>query len=224
VSPFFLLPARDDDPGMPARSSSTAWKPDRLDVESAAGDEPGDRGVRVPHLACAQFVAAPDGRWYLRHELEQATRAVGIVAEPLWAFDRLVDVGDQALAPASDLVPEEWQASKGSDADRAFADDAMLLVLSPHRRLLDHEPHLGSVDLQRRVVEVAAFSTSEPRRDSFEHLSVQPNGVAACAERQPVQVDAGGRRRGRHQRRLFSASKKLTMRCATNSGSSTLMM
>ena len=85
---------------------------------------------------------------------------------------------------------EEREARQRSGADRAFADDAPLLVLSPYRRLLDHEPRLGNVDLQCRVVEVAAPSPVEPCREPLEHASVPPNGVAAGAERQPVQVDA----------------------------------
>jgi len=60
----------------------------------------------------------------------------------------------------------------------------------PHRRLLDHEPRLGNVDLQRRVVEVAAITIVEPCRKRLEDASVPPNGVAAGAEWQPVQVDA----------------------------------
>ena len=41
------------------------------------------------------------------------------------------------------------------------------------------------------MVEVAAISTAEPRRDRFEDLPVQPHGVTAGAERKPVQVDPG---------------------------------
>ena len=178
---------------MPARRPSIARKRDRLDVDSAAGEKPGDRRVGIPHLACVQVVAAPDGRRDLGHELEQPPRAVGTVAEALGALDRLVDVGDHALAPASDLVAEEREARQSPGADRAFADDPALLVLSPHWRLLDYEPRLGDVDLQCRVVEVAALSPIEPCRNPLEDPSVPANGVAAGAEWQPVQVDAGGR-------------------------------
>ena len=95
---------------MPARqpgSSSTDRKRDRLDVEPAAREEPRDRRVRVPHLARAQLVAAPDRRRHLRHELEQPTRAIGIVAQPARALDRLLDVRNDPVPPAPDLVAEE---------------------------------------------------------------------------------------------------------------------
>ena len=204
-SRFGPLAPRDDDPGLPARRPSPARKRDRLDVESAAGDEPGDGRVRVPHLAGVQLVAAPDGRRYLRHELEQAPGALRIVAEALGALDRFVEIGDQPLAPAADLVAEEREACQRLWADRTFGDDATILALSPHGCLLDHEPRLGDVDLQRRVVEGAGRAPVEACREPLEDASVPANGVAAGAERQPVQVDAGGGRRGRrsHQRAAF---------------------
>src|SRR6185295_11697581 len=48
-----------------------AWEGDRLDVDSAAGEEPGDHGVRVPHLAETELVATPDGQRDARHQGEQ---------------------------------------------------------------------------------------------------------------------------------------------------------
>ena len=73
--------ARDRDARVPARRPSARRRVDRPGVEPAADDQPGDQGVRVPHLARAQLVAAPDGRRHLRHQPEQTPCAVEVVAE-----------------------------------------------------------------------------------------------------------------------------------------------
>ena len=65
------VPARDHDPGMPARSAPAARRRDRLDVEAAPGEQPGRHRVGVPHLARAELVAAPDRSRHGRHEVEK---------------------------------------------------------------------------------------------------------------------------------------------------------
>jgi hypothetical protein len=115
---------------------------------------------------------------------------VRLLAQTSRAFNGLGDVGNDALAPAADLVAEEPEAPEGTCADGTLGDDAVLRSLTPRRRLLDHEPALRQVDLQGRVVEIAAIAVLESGREPFEDLPVQPNGVAARAERQPVELDA----------------------------------
>jgi hypothetical protein len=109
---------------MPARSATAGRWIDRVDVEAGAGDEPGDQGVRVPHLACPELVAAPDRRRDLRHQLEDALRESRVVRQPPWALDRLVDVWNHAVTPAPDLVSKDAQRTGPAAADRRFRDDA----------------------------------------------------------------------------------------------------
>jgi len=49
-----------------------------------------------------------------RKRVEDALRAKWIVCQPLWAVDRLVDVRDHAITPASDLVPQHRAAIASS--------------------------------------------------------------------------------------------------------------
>src|SRR5688572_24534624 len=150
-----LLAVCDHDAGAPTGGSPTCGKRDRFDVDPAAREEPRDGRVRVPHLARAELVAAPDGRRHLWHELEQATRTLAIGAQTARALDRLCEVRDASVAPAAYLVAEEAEASGRASRDRALGDDSPLQALAPRRRLLDHEPSLGRVHLQRRMEEVA---------------------------------------------------------------------
>ena len=158
------LPSGDDDAGVPARRPSAARQPDRLDVEAAARDQPRDQRVRVPHLARAELVASPDGRRHLRHELEEPPCAVGIVAQAARALDRLGDVRDDTVAPASDLVAEDPEAGlldalpTGPSGDDAHARQGR----PADRRLLDHVPGLRHAHLERGVVEVAAIPPVSP--------------------------------------------------------------
>lgn len=187
-----VLTACDDNSGVPIWSSSTQWRRKRFDVESAADEEPGDRRVRVPHLACVLFVTPPDGCGYVGDELEQAPCAGRIGAETLRARDRLIDVGDHAVAPAADLVSEEREVAERPCANRTFSDDSTLLSLSPHRCLLDHEPGFRHVHLKRGVIKVAGGPVFEQCCAPFEDLSVQAHRATTRAERQPVQIDACG--------------------------------
>jgi hypothetical protein len=117
----------------------------------------------------------------LRHE-----RVVGYTAR---AFDRLVDVFNDAVAPASDLVSEGSQRPDPATADRAFADDAPLPATPIRdRSLLDHKPTVRRVDDERRVVKVATPASVKCRDDSFIDATVQSDRVAARSERQPVQI------------------------------------
>jgi hypothetical protein len=92
---------------------------------------------------------------------------------------------------AADLVAEEPEAHQRACAYGTLGDDAALRSLAPRRRLLDHEAALRQVHLQGRVVEIAAIAALESCREPFEDLPVQANGMAAGAERKPVEVDAG---------------------------------
>ena len=80
---------------------------DGVGVVAAAGQEPGDQGVGVPHLARVQLVAAPRGGRKGGSEVEQPPSPVDIGAHVLGAGDRFGDVGDDAVAPAADLVAEK---------------------------------------------------------------------------------------------------------------------
>ena len=106
------------------------------------------------------------------------------------ALDRLRDVGDDAVAPAADLVAEEAEAPGCSCADRTLGDDAPLATLAPSRRLLDHEPPFRHLHFEGRVVELRAVPVLQPRRDRLEDKAIQTNGVTARAERQPIPVDS----------------------------------
>ena len=114
-----------------------------------------------------------------------------LLAQPSRAFDGLGNVGNDALAPAANLVAKEPEAPEGTYADGTLGGDAALRSFAPRWRLLHHESALRQVHLQRRVIEVAAIPVLEQCRERFEDLPVQPYGLAPGAERQPVEVDAG---------------------------------
>jgi hypothetical protein len=78
-----------------------------------------------------------------------------IVGQPLRTVDRLVDVRNNAAAPAVDLVAKDPEPPGPPGPDRAFCDDAALgAVAVPDRSHLDHEPPLRHAHLEARVVEV----------------------------------------------------------------------
>lgn len=90
-----------------------------------------------------------------------------------------------------DLVTEQAEPPEQPYPDGAFGDYAAARAFAPGGRLLDDESRLGYVYLERRVVEVAAIPMLESRREPLEDTPVVTDGVAARAERKPVQIDCG---------------------------------
>jgi hypothetical protein len=131
------LAARNCEPGVPAGCATAGWRPDRVRVEAAAADQPGDEGIRVPHLAGVQFVAFPYGPRHRRSERKQLTCSLRVVGQAAWTFHRLGNVRDDAVAPEAELVAEDPQPTRPGATDRAFADDAALRAVagSDRRRL-----------------------------------------------------------------------------------------
>src|SRR5687767_2135053 len=69
-----LLAARHNETSTPTRSAPADRRMHRLAAEAAAGNQPGDHRVRVPHLACEELVASPDRRGHMRHQFKKAPR------------------------------------------------------------------------------------------------------------------------------------------------------
>ena len=86
---------------------------------------------------------------------------LGVVAQSDRARDGLVDIGDDAVPPAPDLVAEEPEAAQAASADRAARDHPALRAVSRRRRLLDDEAAARHVYLERRVVEVATLAAGQ---------------------------------------------------------------
>src|SRR4051794_29098796 len=180
---------RDHDAGVPARRPSPGGRLRRLGVDPAASEGPCDHGVRVPHLARAELVAAPHRCRNLRDDAKYAASALLVLAESPWTVDGLGDVRYVAARPEPDLVAEDPTAARPPGADGAFGDDAALLAAPVvHRGLLDHERRLPELDLERGVVEVARRPALQPRRQPLVEAAVDPDEVPARSERQPVQV------------------------------------
>jgi hypothetical protein len=115
---------------------------------------------------------------------EKLTGLIRVVGQAAWALHGLGDVGDDAVAPAAQLVAEDPQSSRPAAADSAFADDATVgAVAVADRRRLDHEPTLRHAHLKRRVVEIASGPPRQPRRNRLVDLSVQPYRVTARTQR-----------------------------------------
>ena len=123
------------------------------------------------------------------HEVEEALRQERVAGELPRAVDRLVEVRDHAVAPATHLVAEDPKPSRPAAADRTFDDDATLRGAAKRdRRHLDHEPALRDPHLERRVVEIAGRPPSEPCCHALVHAPVQPDRASTCAERKPVEM------------------------------------
>ena len=182
--------ARDDQARIPPRGSTVLRRCERSRREPGALEEPGDHGVRVPHLARPQLVPPPDRRRDSRNELDEPTRELLVVTHALWAVDRFGDVRNDTVAPTSHLVAEQPKTPSPPSSHGAFRDDAALTVPSTRRPLLDHEAPLGQAHDKSGVVEVVPLPSLSQRDDGLEETTVESNRVTACTEWQPVEIDA----------------------------------
>src|SRR6185436_9021664 len=78
----------DLDPRIPAGGTTPGWKRNARGVEPGAHEQPGDQGVRVPHLSRSELVSAPHGRGDAWHKIEQPPRYPRLGAECPRATDR----------------------------------------------------------------------------------------------------------------------------------------
>jgi len=110
VNPAVRRSARSHfETGLPPRRPSRGGQRDFTRVYSAADKQPGYDRIRVPHLACVEFVAAPGGGRDPGDESEHALRDIRPAGQPAGAVNRFVDIGDHTSGPAPDLVAEGAQ-------------------------------------------------------------------------------------------------------------------
>jgi hypothetical protein len=125
--------------------------------------------------------------------MQDAPRIVNVCGQPAWAFDRLSEVGNDSVPPAADLVLEDPQAARPASSNRTNCYDAAEGGVA--RRdgcLFDRIASFRQAYDECGVVEVAHRSVGSASGEPFEDASVVADGVAACAERQPVQIDRSG--------------------------------
>ena len=123
-----------------------SWHWNLLCVDSATDEDPRGEGVRVPHLTCAEFIAAPYDPRDLGNQREHAPSDVCVVRKAFWTFDRFVDVRDDAVMPAPHLVPKEPNPTGRPTAHGASGDDAASFAVLLHGSLFNHEAALGRMD------------------------------------------------------------------------------
>src|SRR4029453_12585247 len=93
---------------------------DRAGWQAAAGQQPRNHRVGVPHLARPQLVSAPPRARQGADEVEEATRPAWVVGQGLGAGDRLVGVGDCPVPPAAYLVAKHAEARHPAAGDWAL--------------------------------------------------------------------------------------------------------
>lgn len=154
--------ASDGDARVPARRAP-AWRwLDRFDIQTAAGDQPRDQGVRVPHLARPEFIAPPHRGGYRPHQLEDALRDLRIVRQSVRTCNGLSDIRDDAVAPAAQLIPKDLKEAGPAASNGSLCDDpADGVVAGSYGGRLDHVPGFTRPHDECRVVEVAARTPFE---------------------------------------------------------------
>jgi hypothetical protein len=192
-----LVTPGDHDPCPPAGCAPAARWLDRLHLHPGAGDDPAHHRVGVPHLTRAQLVAAPSRRWHRRNEVKYALGTSRILAQKARTIHSLAEVRDDAVTPASHLIPKDSQPSGPAISDRTTGHNpAKGGIAAPDRRLLDDEAALRCAHFERRMVEGADGSAGKVCGHPLKHAPVVSHRVAAGAQRQPVQAHLSRRGTG----------------------------
>jgi len=113
------------------------------------------------------------------------TGAILIVGQVRWTFDRLTDVRDDSIAPASNLI------TKGTEVGEEASPNWTLDHYAPRRpvlignrpRVFDHVATFRHGYHQRRVVEGERLSVLNARSDRLVDAAIEPDEVPARAER-----------------------------------------
>jgi hypothetical protein len=117
-----------------------------------------------------------------------------ITRDPPRPADGFVEVGNRPASPAANLVAEQTPPAQQPAADGARGDHAAArLVTLPRRSHLDRVAIAVPIDDERGVVEVATRTMPARGLDRLVDTPVEADAVAARPERDPVQVNGGGR-------------------------------
>jgi hypothetical protein len=96
----------------------------------------------------------------LGNEIEDLRRSRGVLRHPHGTRDSLRDVGDDAVSPSTDLVPEQTEASDEFRSDDPLRDHSPpFTVMIGDRGLFDHEAARRSDYHESRVIKVARTSS-----------------------------------------------------------------
>jgi len=101
------MSARDDESGVPAGRAPPCRRLNRVDVDPATRDHPGDHRVRVPHLARPELITTPHGSRDLWDQVEHAPSALLLFAEPPRAIDGF---GDIRYLFENEITPAQYMA------------------------------------------------------------------------------------------------------------------
>jgi hypothetical protein len=186
------LGAGRDEARPPSWRTSTGRRPDRVRWQAAAGEQPGDHRVGVPHLARPKLVPAPDGAGQRADQLQEPTRQERVVAQDLRARDRLGGIRDDPVPPTAHLVTEHPPAPHRTPADRALDGHPARRAVGIRDRpaVLDDKASLWQAHLERRVVQVQRPPVLQARVDGLPDAPVQLDEPATGTQWEPVQLDA----------------------------------
>jgi hypothetical protein len=103
-----------------------------------------------------------------------------VFAQSHRALHSLGDIGNVAVAPDADLIPEDPQSASATAADRTFGHNAASVAAEARDgRLLDDEGLASCMDLKGRVVEVARWPSLQPCRRCLEDTTVEPHELTS---------------------------------------------
>ena len=111
---------------VPTGSAAMRGWPQVVRGQARSGYEPGNDGVRVPHVAGPELVTPPHGRRHGGGQVEQTAGDPRVVGELLGAPDRGPEIRDGSAGPAADLVRTIGATSvaRSCGAERARRSDA----------------------------------------------------------------------------------------------------
>ena len=171
--------------GAPTRCATTNWKCDLIGIDVAAGEEPGDHGVGVPHVASVEFVSSPHRYWDRRQEFEQALRTCGIGADRRGGHSR-VEIRDGASAPSADLIAENAEAAEPLQPYWSFCHNPPCFsMVIGDRGHFDGVSAFGNGDDESGMVDVAGWSPLQQGRNGFERLATEFHHPLPGAKRDP---------------------------------------
>jgi hypothetical protein len=141
------------------------------------------------HISPA-FVATPNGRQHVRHQVEHALGWFWIVRQSPRALDRLADVWDDTVLPPTHLVAEdpEAPAQRLPTAPSATTPRGARCREGPVSSRPRNDPPARAPRVRSDAGPLGP--PLEPCRRRLIDASVQPHRMTARAQREPVEIDA----------------------------------
>jgi hypothetical protein len=178
------------DPGIPTWRAGQARREGGNWEEFSLTEHPGDDGVGVPHLTEMKFISSPYRRWNVSDEIKASLHEVIIFGQQHGAGDCVAKIGNEAVGPTPNFIPERSKSMETRQADGSLGDNPSVPSSERIRCRCDFDGDRAALVRrdEGRVKERAPLAALNGCTYCFEDSDAHADHRCTRTNRNPVQI------------------------------------